>query len=330
MPSPWSALEAVRGLVNFRADWRLLAGDQFDALSLLCLQPSSLKPESYPCPAQCGCWHRIIPRHDGTGAVAACRCEPPACPDFPLTIEDITPLEVNRAKLGRALCKALLLNSKTAEFGLPFTTQIGSWSANAVPAILTILPDHEAFRRVVPDLVATLNQPFILLAPTANHLDARSLAHLSRVRAAFFPLETTVTLTPAGTLLPVKPPGELFAQFTPQPKEIDQTVAQRAFALVQQLESDPALPPPTPLAVFRLYCIEALSAAQAARKCHCSKATIFNRLALIRQKTGIDPANLRTLSPHIASMENEISDPRARHIHRASLIDSEDADRPDD
>ena len=118
-----------------------------------------------------------------------------------MTIEDITPLDVNRARLGRALCKALLLNSKTAEFGLPFTTQIGSWSANAVPAILTILPDHEAFRRVVPDLVATLNQPFILLAPTANHLDARSLAHLSRVRAAFFPLETTVTLTGEGALL---------------------------------------------------------------------------------------------------------------------------------
>jgi hypothetical protein len=93
MPSPWSALEAVRGLVNFRAGWRRLAGDQFDALRLLCLQTSSLKPESYPCPAQCGCWHRIIPRHDGTGAVGACQCDSQACPDFPLTIEDITPLD---------------------------------------------------------------------------------------------------------------------------------------------------------------------------------------------------------------------------------------------
>src|SRR6266436_4534482 len=35
---------------------------------------------------------------------ALCQCETPHCPDLHLTLEDITPLEANRAKLGRALC----------------------------------------------------------------------------------------------------------------------------------------------------------------------------------------------------------------------------------
>jgi hypothetical protein len=204
----------VSGLTTFRSDWQSLAGAQFPALKLLCLKDSTLQPGEYPCPKNCGCSHRILRRSDGTGAVAACHCDPPNCPDFELTIEDITPLELDRPKLGRALCRALLLNTKPADLGLPYTTQIGSWSANPVPAFLTIQTDEGVFRRVVAELVATLNQHFILLAPTGDHMDAHSAAHLARVKAAFFPLETTVTLKPDGTLVAARPPEQLFAQFS--------------------------------------------------------------------------------------------------------------------
>jgi hypothetical protein len=83
MPSPWSALEMVVGLTTYRSDWHSLAGDHFPALKQLCLKDSTLQPEEYPCPKNCGCWHRILRRFDGTGAVAACHCDPPTCPDFP-------------------------------------------------------------------------------------------------------------------------------------------------------------------------------------------------------------------------------------------------------
>ena len=57
-------------------------------------------------------------------------------------------------------------------------------------------------------------------------------------------------------------PGELFARFTPEPKfEPGEDVARQAFALVEQLDSDIASKPPTPMSVFRLYCMEGLSAA---------------------------------------------------------------------
>jgi hypothetical protein len=132
-----------------------------------------------------------------------------------------------------------------------------------------------------------------------------------------------VRFTDHGTLVGLRPPGELFAAFSPQPKEIDQDVVSRVFALLRQLESETKLPPPTTMAVFRLYCMEALSAAQVARECGCSKATVLNRLALIRSKTGIDPAQLRTFSPHIGKLQAQLSDPRAGRIHRESGIDEE-------
>jgi hypothetical protein len=181
--------------------------------------------------------------------------------------------------------------------------------------------DAYPLHSVIAQLALRLRQPYILFSPTNDFIDADCQELLANASAAFFPLDATVQLTAQGTLTPSKSPGELFARFTPQPRDIDENLARHAFALVQQLESERPLPPPTTLAVFRLYCIDALSAAQAARKCHCSKATILNRLALIRKKTGLDPAKLRTLSPHIAKIENEISDPRARHIHRPAAID---------
>ena len=155
------------------------------------------------------------------------------------------------------------------------------------------------------------------------------LAYLHDAGAALFDLQSTLTFTPSGALVPLKTPGELFAQFTPQPKEIDLDATARAFALIEQLEAQTNLPPPTTMTVFRLCCKEALTAAEAARRCECSKATILNRLALIRKRTGIDPARFRALSPHIAKIESQLSDPRARRIRRSSLtsdIDSKDQD----
>ncbi len=61
----------------------------------------------------------------------------------------------------------------------------------------------------------------------------------------FFPLDTTTVLTDDGRLLPAKPLGELFARFTPQPKEMDEDIASRVVALVSQFDA------PT-LTAFRL------------------------------------------------------------------------------
>jgi hypothetical protein len=244
---PWSALESLPLLDTHPVIWRGLTREHFPAFKRLCLRPSPPFPDSYPCPRNCGCYHEIIlppgtfaspsPRGEGRGEGefsgpssiihhppstirAACRCKPPACPDLILTIEDITCLKVDRPKLGRAIARALLLDPKWAELPPTSTAQIGTWSTQAIPVILTIHNDDRCLQSAVAQLAATIDRPFILLAPTARQLNANGLAFLSRQHAAFFPLASILTLQPDGTLAPTRPPAEIFAQFTAPPPSI--------------------------------------------------------------------------------------------------------------
>lgn len=278
-----------------------------------------------PCPRGCDLAHDIVGRPDGSLA-ATCRGDPERPFEIPLTPADITPLEVSWSKLARALSQALGLHSKLAILPPPNTVQFGAWSADAVPAILTIQACPSAFFRVVPELVARLQRPFMLFAPTSNHFDAHCLELLSRVGAAFFPLDSTVMLADDGRLRPAKSPGELFAEFTPQPKEVDEDVAHRAFALVMTLDSERPMKPPALLTVFRLYCIAEMSAAQIAQKCHSSKTVVISRLKLIQAKTGVSPKDFRRISSHLAKIDESTADSRAARIHRPRLISDDQSE----
>jgi hypothetical protein len=230
-------------------------------------------------------------------------------------------LELSRPKLARALCHAFGLHPKFTDLHIRNTVQIGAWSAEAVPAVFTIQPDAPSLRSVVCELLARLREKFILLAPTARGLDALGHEMLNHAGAGFFPLATHVSLDAEGRLrLADKAPGELFAKFTPQPKECDETAARRAFALVQELDGKSRMKPPSVLTVFRLYCIEELSASEIAQMCRCGKSTVIHRLNLIREKTGTDPEQLRRLSSHLSRMEEDFEDSRAAHIQRRRLI----------
>src|SRR5436190_6078652 len=102
----WSVLESISGLVAVPATWRKYLGDDFPAFATLCLDPHPYEVESFPCPSNCGCWHRVIRQQNQPGAIAVCRCKPPDCPDLSLAPADLTVLHVNAQRLGRALCKA--------------------------------------------------------------------------------------------------------------------------------------------------------------------------------------------------------------------------------
>jgi hypothetical protein len=173
------------------------------------------------------------------------------------------------------------------------------------------------------ELAFSLQTPFILLAPTSQHVTVPCLELLARARAGFFDLASHVRLMPGGTLQALKAPGELFAAFTPEPDREDRTVLQRAFALAKALDTEVPLRQPSPAAVFADYCIKGLNVSQIARKFRCSRGTVLNRLALIRRRTGMEPDSLRQISPHIEKIEDELSDPRASRIYRKGLVDGE-------
>jgi hypothetical protein len=243
--------------------------------------------------------------------LAVCRCDEPHCPDLPLTPVEAVLLELSWTKLGRAICGALDLDSRPLDLGLINTRQIGSWSAAAVPVILTIQTDHAWFRGHVLELVSRLKGRFILLAPTSAHYDAVAQELIENANAGFFSLEENVRLLPSGLLQATRTPGKLFARFTPDPRsEPGEDVARQAFALVEQLETGGKAP--GALAVFRLYCMEGLSADKVARKLGCSKPTVLRRLKLIEQRVGMRVEKLRRYAPQCEEME-QLDDRAKRH-----------------
>jgi len=315
----WSALEL--GTSAIPAIWRARIGAdaQFDLFRSSFLQTRPEPATSFPC-RRCGCAHAIT-IHAPNDIVAVCTCDPWNCDDIFLTAADIQVLELNWPTLARALCQALGLDSRPADLPLPNTRQIGSWSADAVPVILTIQPERTDFQHIIAALTARLRDKFILLAPTASHMDATSAEYLKNVGAQLFALDSHIILINSGTLQPRSLPGEMFARFRPEPKDaLAENDARRVFAIMQQLESQSRRKPPSVLTVFGFYCREALSVREIARRCHCSSTTIIERLNVIQKKTGLSAAALRALSPHIDKIRDEMSDSRALKIHRPTAI----------
>jgi hypothetical protein len=206
---------AFPNLTNIRpavpAIWRERLGDGFAPFHRAFLQARSEPAHRFPC-RKCGCAHWII--HDGgQKIIAACDCEQWNCADLILTPSEIQILELNWARLGRALCHALELQPRPAELALPAARQIGAWSEQPVPVILSIPADARGLQQLILALAARLERRFILLAPGADCFDAASQEILVRAEAEFLALNAHLQLTRDGILRPVHPPQALFARF---------------------------------------------------------------------------------------------------------------------
>jgi hypothetical protein len=160
-----------------------------------------------------------VVHHDDGHIVAVCECDPWNCDNIELTGPDVVDWEFNRARLGRALCRALDLERREQDVGLPWTQQVATFSAAAVPVVVTIPLERGEFHQVVAELAARWREGFILFAPTSRFMDGRTHELLSHARAKFFDLESHVTLLPNGTLHAPKRAGELFAQFGTKPDQ---------------------------------------------------------------------------------------------------------------
>jgi hypothetical protein len=215
MPGLWHCLEDIPGPVALPSAWRAFTGERFDTFKALCLQERSKLPNFLPCHKEPGCAHAVIQRSDGA-IEGFCKHDRPTCPPLQLSRAEIIPLELSWPRLARALCRALALDNKFTKLDLQSTVQIGSWSADSIPVILTIQYDRLMFRSVIAELATTLNQPFILFAPTSRLLDAHAQQLLARPKAAFFPLDPNLTLNPDATIISKNPPAQLFARFAPE------------------------------------------------------------------------------------------------------------------
>lgn len=260
--------------------------------------------------------------------VAECRRETGTCPTLRVVPEDIEIWELNWPGLARNLCRALGFDPRSAEFPLYNTRQIGSWSASAVPVFLSIQTEPEDLRSTIIELAFRLQSlftrnPFILLSPTAAHLNANCPELLSRANAGFFPLDSTVLVTDHAAFRPARPPGELFAQFNPEPEADNRQLLIAAVALVQRLESIWTKALPTPLNVFHRGYVLQHSNVRIAREFGCARATIGNRLRAIQALLGDKLTGLERYAPEFEKLLDLSSDPRARSIYTKGLFSND-------
>jgi hypothetical protein len=307
----WSALEQVPDLNAIPPVWISLLGPVFRQMQGTLFRKRAEPAQAVFC-ENCYCTHEVVRRGPGCGdssagpgslLMAVCRCEGAQCPDIALSPADIEIWELNWASLGRSLCGALELEPQADRVSCPNTRQIGSWSAAALPAFLTIQSEPEELRSAIAELVARLQSPFLLFAPTAGHLNASCRELLAHARAGFFPLDATVQVTARGRFHPAQAPQKLFAELRPQPDEsFELATARKAMALVEKLGGGDA---PTPFEAFKLYCIEGLSGVEISAEFECSRATVSRRLAAVRRATGKTLAELRGLSPFFEGKEED-------------------------
>lgn len=119
--------------------------------------------------------------------------------------------------------------------------------------------------------------------------------------------------------------GTRSAEFTEsEPEPLREEVARAAFAMVVKLDADGSHKAPAPLTVFRLYCVDGMSAERVARKCQCGKATVIRRLQLIEERTGMKAEEFRAMSGHLQRLEDDFKSSGAREIYRRGLANSEE------
>ena len=269
--SPWDCFDAIPGCSASAALWQNHLREHFDLFRNAFLVSSAPS-------------HQAFHENNAENVDSA-------------NVENGNILQLDWDKLGMALCTAFGLNRILMELPLPATRQIGSWSTNAVPAILTIQTDRQMFRQVICELAVPLRAPFILVGPTSSHMNAACYELLSNFHAEFFSLSAHMLFSDYGGLRLRGSAGDLFRAFTPEPREVlDEDTTRRAFALIKVLDQKQNFQPPTPATVFRLYCIDGLNISEIARKCRCSRGTILNRLKFIQKHTGLAAKAMRRFS----------------------------------
>jgi hypothetical protein len=226
------------------------------------------------------------------------------------------------------------------------------------PAYFLVPSSQASLLAEIEELLCNTGGPFLLVLPSRRHLTNLVQRAIHRHSCATLTLDGVLVPGDAGHFMPIRSLDDLVGSLTarmaestqsgdllraihedlaalrkelgnkqPAAASVDEDVAASAFALVKALDAQEKsrMDNPSILTVFRLYCIEELSAGEIAKRFTCAKQTIIRRLNLIRTRTRTDPIQLRRFSAHFSKLEEQLTDPRAGRIHRKSMIfDDED------
>jgi hypothetical protein len=315
--SIWSVIETAPAAAA-ALGWRQWLGPEFGAAAAAGLRETQRRADRVPCPHGCGCGHRVVParRRDSPEGefLGVCDCDEPDCEDLRLRAEDVVVWELDLAKLGRAVARALGCDAKQREFGLRRTLQLGSLGSAPLPIVLTVQVDQEAFRSVTGELAARLPKGFILLAPTRRFCDAGATELLGRVNAGFFDLESNLSLLQSGRVQSGMSGAELFRAYLPEKEDgLKQSEATRILALLVKLRSKSTGKKAPLHEVFVRTVLEGLALRSAAEKCGCSLGLLAIRVRELETEFGMPLQRLKSYARPILDMETAVKGDRRRN-----------------
>ncbi len=233
MESPWAIIEGgTRGAAT-ALTWRRLLGPAFEAVAAVCLRETGRTVKRVSCEKRCKCSHVV--RKRGATLVGVCDCLE-GCDDMPLTAAEVKEMEVDLAKLGRAIAWGFECEPVESLLEIRNTIQVADFAPFNVPVCLSLTQSRDDFQQVISKLVALSEFPFILFGFTNRFMDERCMQLLERRRAQFVDIASETILQPDGKLVAKKRARELFARYLPIPG--DKTPARGPVVAVRGLKAE--------------------------------------------------------------------------------------------
>jgi hypothetical protein len=310
----WNSLEVLSVQAALLVEWKEALGDDFTAAREF-LNSTQEQVGSYPCgqSAPCGCRHRVVFESE-EDVSAICDCAEEGCEPMLLRHEDLIVYAVNGAVLAELIRKAFAFDvCEIGNFGDLRSRLVGSWGARRSLVFFYIPISGGGTLVEVEKMCAVVPDPFILLTPTMRFCTPTVQQALRQHGCTQIALSGIVALTALGNLeiLPSEKPSvdlmlaelakrvpqgkaleravarveakldaiaKMSEEARPETEGVTEDVARQAFELVRKLDNENTTRRPSLLTVFRLYCMNEMSAERIAQRCVCSKATVINRL----------------------------------------------------
>ena len=311
-----------------RFSWNRRLGTNFERVAAVVLRPTEREAQWVPCPDQCCGGHRLVRAHsDGGGFLGVCDDDDPPCEDLNLTSDEARVWEMDYARLGRTVARALGCDARDKEMGSARCRQIGTFSGAGVPVVMVLPTSAAEFRECVNRMFLQLREHFILLAPTGRFMEASCHGLIKTAKAGFFDLGSLLALEADGRLRPLRNAAALFTPLVPKSEEpVTESEAMRVFALMRALD-DGERKRKAPLSrVFQLLVLDGLSQEAVARECECVPSLVTLRVGEIEARMKRPVAELRALASRLSELNNVPSDTRARSIYRKGLTDDAEED----
>ncbi len=349
----WTGLAAMRDRAGLLGDWEWYFASALPLVRPF-LAPTSDTVDSCPCPADppCGCRHAV--RDLGSRLVAVCTCaEPGQCGSEIAPVEPaaLQTYQIDRHELARSLCHALgIERSSDPDRPAGGCWPIGCYGKANVRVWLCL---GESGRRAFLEaqiLEEQRTSPCLLLTCAGTGFSGNLLDSFRTGGGEVLMLGDLIDPAP-GALFSVKRSlnsalSDWLARLERRPRPavlrsihreiaslkshltiafrkqdpVPDATAQQVFALLKELETaaERKYRKAPPVQVFRLYCLENLSAREVARRCGCAKSLIVKRLDQLRIRLGRHPSTLRQCSSYFEPMEAALTDDRARRISRTN------------